>query len=150
MTYQFSEHDLEHIARVLRGSVVTEQNGWSIEQRSERGTLEQLVTIHPTVEIGETMLSVITVQSRQGYHQLFGCDGYLILEPDEVLFVARGEGRASCLLVGASRTCTTFVDVPTSLLQQRLEELDPAVLVAAMQLSLAEHLLTCDADGSQQ
>ncbi|KXB98608.1 MAG: hypothetical protein AA908_04315 [Chlorobi bacterium NICIL-2] len=147
MTYPLEAQDLERFAAVLNAQLHTEAGAWSLEQRSERGSLEQLVTIYPRVETPDGAMTVVTVQSRTGYHQLFGCQIALVIEPDEVLFIAKHGGAASSLLVGAQRTCTLYANVPLSILQTRFEDLDPAVLLAAMQLSLAEHLLVAESDG---
>lgn len=145
MVWEFSLHDAQAIAATLRGELRVENTTWTIEQRSQAGVLQQLVSIHPRIEHRGENVTLVTVQSRQGYSQLFGCCGYLTIEPDEILFVARTREYFSCLLVGAERTCTCFAHVPISLLRVRLDELDPAVLLAVMQLSLAEQLLVADA-----
>lgn len=70
-----------------------------------------------------------------------------MIEPDEILFIAREGKTASCLLIGAQRVCSLYANVPMSLLQQKLDELDPAALLAVMQLSLAEQYLIAETNG---
>lgn len=146
VTCTLQTQDLERFAAVLDAQLITDAGAWSLEQRSERGSLEQLVTISPRLETPDGAMTVVTVQSRSGYHQLFGCQIALVIEPDEVLFIAKHGTTASCLLVGAQRTCTLYANVPMSILQTKLEDLDPTLLLAAMQLSLAEHLLVAEAN----
>ncbi|GIV53930.1 MAG: hypothetical protein KatS3mg039_0448 [Candidatus Kapaibacterium sp.] len=148
MTCPLTLHDVEKIAAVLDGKLAHEDRAWAIEQRSASGTLEQLLTIAPQVTTPSGEITLITVQSRQGFQQLYGCTHWLVIEPDEVLFVARGQQCASCLLVGRQRTCTLYADIPLELLRAPLDGLDPSLLLAVMQLSLAEHLLVVDADGN--
>jgi hypothetical protein len=148
MTCQLTPTELEHIANVIGGVLTREDRVWTIEQRAPSGALEQLVTIAPQLHTPQGTITLVAVQSRQGFQQLYGCTHWLVIEPDEVLFVARGADRASCLLVGRQRTCTLYADIPLELLRTPLETLDPLLLLAVMQLSLAEHLLLVDADGS--
>ncbi|MCX8050893.1 MAG: hypothetical protein N3B17_03230 [Chlorobi bacterium] len=148
MTCPLTIGDVERIATVLGGELKTDETSWSIEQRNDTGGLEQLVTIHRAVPTPSGEVTLVAVQSRQGFLQLFGCTDFLILEPDEVLFVARSRDRASCLLVGAGRTSTLYADIPLEVLRVKLDQLDPALLLAAMQLSLAEHVLLVEPDGT--
>ncbi len=147
MTCPLTLDDLEQIASVLDGTLIGEDHRWAIEQRSSSGMLEQLITIAPQVSTPQGNMTLIAVQSRQGFHQLFGCTHWLVVEPDEVLFVARDSQRASCLLAGRQRTCTLYANIPLELLHAPLETLDPALLLAVMQLALAEHLFILDSDG---
>lgn len=147
MTCSLSVHDLERIAAVIGGTLLKEEHSWIIEQRHHHGRLEQLITIYPQVSTPRGEMTLVTVQSRQGYYQLFGCTDFLIIEPDEVVFVARANDAASCLLIGAERTCTLYAGVPLRLLRQPLDRLDPALLLAVMQLSLAEHLFVGEHNG---
>lgn len=149
MSCILSARDVERIAAVIRGTLHKEEESWSIEQRYG-GKLEQLITISPQVLTPRGEMTLVTVQSRQGYYQLFGCTDFLIIEPDEVLFVARESDIASCLLIGAERTCTLYAGVPLILLRERLERLDPALLLAVMQLSLAEHLFVGEHNGREK
>ncbi|MCX7936160.1 MAG: hypothetical protein N2971_00430 [Chlorobi bacterium] len=146
MVCTFSSEDIRQIAATLRGATVAEHNGWSIEQRASSGALEQLVTIYPRIPTPAGEIALITVQSRQGYYQLFGCTDYMVIEPDEVLFIARNADRASCMLISAGRTCTLYADVPLELLRVPIDALDPALLLSVMQLALAEHRLLVDAN----
>ncbi len=147
MTCRLTLHDLEQMASVLDGTLIGEDHRWAIEQRSSSGMLEQLITIAPNVPTPTGNMTLIAVQSRQGFHQLLGCTHWLIIQPDEVVFVARDSQRASCLLVGRQRTCTLYANIPLELLHTPLDTLDPSLLLAVMQLALAEHLFILDPDG---
>ncbi len=147
MICPFDAQDIERFAQVLGATLTREGNTWSFEQRSSRGALEQLVTIYPCLATPDGERTLVTVQSRTGFHQLFGCEVALVIEPDEILFIAREGRTASCLLIGAQRICSLYANVPVSLLHQKLDELDPAALLAVMQLSLAEQYLIAESNG---
>jgi hypothetical protein len=147
MMCPFDPQDIERLAQILGATLTRDGNTWSFEQRSSSGTLEQQVTIYPSLATPDGERTLVTVQSRTGFHQLFGCEAALVIEPDEILFIAREGKTASCLLIGAQRVCSLYANVPMSLLQQKLDELDPAALLAVMQLSLAEQYLIAETNG---
>lgn len=79
---------------------------------------------------------VLSVQTGFGYFELHDPLGFVTVEPDEVIFFA-GEGdHLSCLLVGGSGTCSVFANVDRRLLDAEPSDLDPAHMLAAMQLGL--------------
>jgi hypothetical protein len=63
------------------------------------------------------------------------------MEPDEVMFIVKHNERFDSMVVGKSGTCSQFGNIRASLLRADLTTLDPSLLMAAMQLSLAEGLL---------
>ena len=77
----------------------------------------------------------------QGYVELHDVTGLLPIEPDEVMFIAKRDDRFSSLVVGASGTCSQFANIRPSILRADLNDLDPAALMAALQLSLAENII---------
>lgn len=85
--------------------------------------------------------TIVAAQTYQGYLELHDVTGYLVIEPDEVMFITKREDSFSCLVVGASCTCSVFSNVRTSLLKADLASIDPVALMAAMQLQLAETLI---------
>ncbi|MCO6466253.1 MAG: hypothetical protein J5I53_06535, partial [Bradyrhizobiaceae bacterium] len=87
------------------------------------------------------MVCVVSVQTSQGYLELHDVTGVLSIEPDEVLFIARHGDRFDSLVVGSRCTCSQFGNVRSSLLGTDFTTLDPAMLMAAMQLSLAEGIV---------
>jgi hypothetical protein len=84
---------------------------------------------------------VVSAQTPQGYLELHDVTAYLCIEPDEVMFIAKREDRFSSLVVGQAGTCSLFSNIDPSIIKADLTEIDPTLLMAAMQLSLAEMLL---------
>jgi len=85
--------------------------------------------------------TVISVQTHQGYIELHSVTGFVLIEPDEVMFIAKQADKFSGLVVGKTCTCSQFANVSTALLRADFTTLDPSLLMAAMQLSIAEAIL---------
>lgn len=84
--------------------------------------------------------TVISAQTPQGYFELHNVTAYLCIEPDEVMFIARHEDTFSSMVIGKACTCSQFSNINHSLIKADLTRIDPTLLMAAMQLSLAETL----------
>lgn len=83
---------------------------------------------------------VLSAQTVHGYFELHDVTRYVPVEPDEVIFVAEQGDRISGLVVGASGTCSLFANVGRATLNADFGVLEPALLLAAMQLGLAENI----------
>lgn len=84
--------------------------------------------------------TVISAQTVHGYFELHAATRYVPVEPDEVIFIAEEGERISGLVVGATAACSLFANVHRSTLTADFTTLEPALLLAAMQLGLAENM----------
>ena len=64
-----------------------------------------------------------------------------LYEHGEVIFVRAEEEKVSCLVIGSNSSCSLFSNIDKSILKSSITELDPAILLSAMQLSLAESII---------
>ena len=112
---------------------------WSIRDATSQRMLA--LTVSMNVNLGDTVGTVVSAQTQQGYLELHGVTTYLCIEPDEVMFISKRGDTFSSLVVGTSCTCSLFSNVRLDLIAADLATLHPAVLMAAMQLSLAESML---------
>lgn len=112
---------------------------WNID--APNGVRAIVMTITTDVVIGEQPCTIITAQTPQGYVEMHNVTGILSIEPDEVMFLARHNERFSSLVVGRTGTVSQFANIHASLLRADLTEINPAALLAALQLSLADGLL---------
>ncbi|MBS1911049.1 MAG: hypothetical protein JST22_03605 [Bacteroidetes bacterium] len=83
---------------------------------------------------------VLSAHTVHGYFELHDVARFVPVEPDEVIFVAEEGDRISGLVVGASGTCSLFANVNRATLASDFSSLEPALLLAAMQLALAENI----------
>lgn len=101
-------------------------------------------TATPSIVLTLTSLAddtlILSAQTVHGYFELHNVVRYVPVEPGEVIFVAEEGERISGLVVGAAGTCSLFANVHRSTLAADFSTLEPALLLAAMQLGLAENI----------
>jgi hypothetical protein len=84
--------------------------------------------------------TVISAQTVHGYFELHDVSRFVPVDPGEVIFVAEVGEKISGLVVGREGTCSLFANADRSTLSADFAELEPALLLAAMQLGLAENI----------
>jgi hypothetical protein len=98
----------------------------------------------PSIVLTITFLSdgnaVLSAQTIHGYFELHNVERFVLVEPDEVIFVAETGERISGLVVGREATCSLFANVDSRTLSADFTVLEPALLLAAMQLGLVENV----------
>lgn len=142
MEFSFTPSDIEKISAIFGGS--PPDNGQSVMWRlsNPQTRQAQTVTLHNHVTFGRNESgSLVVVQTIHGYFELHRCTGYVIFEPDEVIFVSLTGDFLSSMVVGRQCTCSMFAPIHRDVLSMDFTELDPAILMSAMQLSLAEGVL---------
>lgn len=112
---------------------------WSIS--APNGERAIVMTITTDVSIDGHPCTIVTAQTPQGYIELHNVTGILSIEPDEIMFLATHQERCSSLVVGRTGTVSQFANIHASLLRADFTEINPAALLAALQLSLADGLL---------
>lgn len=137
-----SARDIETISAVLGKPEESTTNSWFWNIRNTETKAVLALTVSDGVDVGNGEPSmIVAAQTYQGYIELHDVTGFCVIDPDEVMFITKREESFSCLVVGASCTCSQFSNIRTSLLKAELTEIDPAALMAAMQLQLAESLI---------
>ncbi len=98
----------------------------------------------PAIVLTITLLAdrgaVLSAQTVHGYFELHDVDRVVPVEEGEVIFVAEEGSKISGLVVGREATCSLFANVDRSTLSADFTVLEPALLLAAMQLGLAENI----------
>lgn len=137
-----SAPDIEVISGILGKTESSDSSCWFWNLRNTNSKAVLAINISTGVDLGNgSTTTIVSAQTQQGYIELHDVTGFLVIEPDEVMFITKSDETFSCLVVGALCTCSQFANVRTSLLKGDLTEIDPAALLAAMQLQLAESLL---------
>lgn len=135
-------NDIGTIAGVLGQPDETGDAVWMWNMRhTESGRVLALnITLHAECGDGERC-AIVSAHTHQGYVELHGVTHCLVIEPDEVMFVAHAGSTLSSIIVGKTCTCSMYANVRAGILKQHVTELDPAVMLAAMQMALAESTL---------
>ncbi len=86
----------------------------------------------------DTDAPVISAHTTYGYFELHGLSGSVTVEPDEVIFFSESSDRLSGMVISSAGACSQFANVDRSMLSSDPSSLDPAHILAAMQLGLIE------------
>lgn len=132
----FSTDSIDAIAGILGAQ--HERN--SSESILSFGTSTGTASIVLTLTTLSDNTIIISAQTIHGYFELHSVSRYVPVEPDEVIFIAEEGERISGLVVGATGTCSLFANVHRSAMTADFGILEPALLLAAMQLGLAENI----------
>lgn len=144
MSFNFKNEDVDKISEILESNHKGSNDTWSWTLKNNETNQSVVFTIYNRTQLSpanEETGVLVSVQTKHGYFELHGITGYLLFEPDEVIFVRAIDDKVSCLVIGSNSSCSLFSDINKSILKTNITELDPAILLAAMQLSLAESIL---------
>ncbi len=139
MAYTFSKDDISNISKLLDAEVKDYGNAYSWKLSNTKTQQSMVINLHNEVSLGgDSKGSMINVQTQHGYHELHDCTFYIEFEPDEIIFVNADGDFVSCLIVGKECSCSSFSKIRKEIINADFAKLDPAVLLAAMQLSITE------------
>lgn len=142
MSFKFGESDINLISGVLSAKPDDFGGSWAWHLKTEETKHALVLTVSNDVNLGDGAVGpLISVQTHYGYYELHNCIGYVIFEPDEIIFVHADATIISGLIVGKQCTCSTYSNISRQILSADFTSLDPAVLLSAMQLSLTEGIL---------
>ncbi len=143
MEFVFSIDDIRLIGQTLGGEASSSDDSYVFQLSSEQSRQSLTLTIHNKVRLGDdTEGALVVAQTQHGYFELHDCNAFMPFEPDEIIFLAVRESTISCLVLGSQCTCSMFVDIRREILNSDFGKLDPRVLMSAMQLSLAESVVS--------
>jgi hypothetical protein len=145
MNFNFQEKDIQSICKILNAKCQEYNGSWTLQLTDSDTKQSLVVSIYNNIQLGKNKSgSLISVQTLHGYFEIHDLIGYLIFEPDEVIFVQSSIEAVSCMIIGKKCTCSLFTNINKEILKSDFNTLDPAVLMSAMQLSLTESILQND------
>ena len=143
MMIPFSAQDIDAIAGLLDIVPIRHDSAWMWQMSNPQTGQAQTIIIHEAVDFGSNEIGcLVAVQTSHGYFELHGCTHYMLFQPDEVIFLRIEEHVVSSMVIGKHCTCSMFAPIKRELLRMDPESLDPAVLMSAMQMSIAESILS--------
>lgn len=142
MAFSFSDNDIQSIATALGGEPQVSGDETSIRLTNAASRQSLTLALHNNVQLGrEHTGALVVAQTQHGYFELHNCSGFMLFEPDEVIFIGVQGEYISSIVVGQQCTCSMFVNIRREILSTDFTALDPRVLMSAMQLSLTEEIL---------
>lgn len=133
--------DLSAIEGVLGPATRPDDRTWLWQLHNAEQQRMLALTLSVVIAPGGATSLMMSVQTLQGYSELHAITSYLCIEPDEVMFIAKHGDRFNSMVVGTSCTCSQFSNITVDLAGVDLTTLDTALLMAAVQLSLAESVV---------
>lgn len=138
----FTATDIEKISQVLDCKPQLFEGGWSWHLNNNELKQSLLFTVYNKVKtINEESELIISVQTQHGFYELHQCSGYMIFEPDEVIFYNINNDRVSSLIIGKGCACSMYSNINRQIMNTDISSLEAALLPSAMQLSLLENIL---------
>lgn len=142
MNKVFDISDINKITEVLKSEPDDFGNAFSWKITNKDNSKPMMVTLYKEAKLGTQQSgSLVSVQTRHGYYELHSITNYLVFEPDEIIFINANSELLSCLIIGKECTCSLYSNIRREILNADFSELDSAVLLSAMQLSITENLL---------
>src|SRR6185295_4665620 len=142
MPLYFNQIDKDAISNVLNIEPVTFDGGWAWHLTNKEIKQKLVLTIYFKIDLGDDNIgSLISVQTQHGYFELHDCSNYIVFEPNEVIFLNSTSDKISSLIISSEGTCSLYANINKNILNSDFSELDPAILLSAMQLSLTEDLI---------
>ena len=144
MSFNFKNDDVEKISSILGVEHKGSTDTWTWTLKNSQTNQSVVFTIYNKTQLSPQSNNhgvLVSVPTKHGYFELHGLTGYMLFEPEEVIFVRAEEERVSCLVIGSNSSCSLFSNIDKSILKSSITELDPAILLSAMQLSLAESII---------
>lgn len=83
---------------------------------------------------------IVNAQTSQGIFELHNCKDFIISSTEEIYFWVSNNQTLSCLIVGKHATCSLFANVEQSILENEITEINPAKILASVQLSIINQM----------
>jgi hypothetical protein len=141
-SFAFSADDIRRISEIVDVPTQSHDGEYLFSLSNSQTRQSLTLNVSNNVELGDDRRGALVIaQTQHGYFELHDCTAFLVFEPDELIFVSANETHISGLVVGKQCTCSMFTNVRRSNLSADFAEIDPRLLMSAMQLSVAEMLL---------
>jgi hypothetical protein len=109
MRFSFSDENIKEIATTLNASVEKEDNSWTFQLHDSESRQSLVFMIYNSIDLGgKEKGSLVSVQTQHGYFEIHFCNGYMIFEPDEVIFF---EAKPEYCIMPDSRKKMHLLDV---------------------------------------
>ncbi len=138
----FSIDEIEKISNLLNTKPQEHQSGntWYIKNDELNDKLV-LTLYNNVINVEGEITNLVSVLTQLGTIELHNVSGFMLFEPDEIIFVSSYEGKVSSLIVGKKGTASIYANINKTLINADITGLDTAFILSAMQLSLTETII---------
>ena len=142
MSYIFTDIDVNKVCETLGTKPQEFERGWTWKLLNKETGQQLIFSVISDIDTGDAEKgNLVTVQTQHGYFELHNFNMFMTFEPDEIIFIFNSEDKLSSLIIGKQCTCSMFTNINRDILNHDFSELDPPLLLSAMQLSIAESVL---------
>ncbi len=142
MKCEFNTGDIEKISGILNCTPEVNDNTWIWKIVNPENKQSLILTLSKNIQFEKDDVGcLISVQTLYGYYELHNPIGYMTFEPDEIIFIQANEKTISSIIVGKQSTCSMYANISRNLINKDFKELDPAILLSVLQLSITEAIL---------
>jgi len=139
MKSDFNDNDIKTIAKYLDAEWEFKNNSYRIKLVHTKENRKLSLEIHPSIDLGNEIGHLITVNADKIYMQLHSFQNYLISKYlCEVLFYTEHHGKVSGLVIDKDGNCSLYSNVDRSLLSGNYEKYSAEVMMSSIALSLSE------------
>jgi hypothetical protein len=141
----FTPDDIRRIAEIFGTEAQENENEYFFSLTNPVTKQSLTLNLCNEVDLGDGATGALVIaQTQHGYFEVHDCTAFMVFEPDELIFLSADDERISGMVVGKQCTCSMFVNVQRKNLSANFADLDPRLLMSAMQLSVAEVMLLAE------
>jgi hypothetical protein len=142
MNFQFKKDDIKKIGEILDAEPKSGEHSWVWNIKNLQTGQKLIISLYDKIDFtGGESGALVSVQSVHGYLELHNITQFIVFEPDEIIFIRDDDKHLSSLVVGREATASLYSNINREMLKHDYSELDPSVLLAAMQLAIADSII---------
>lgn len=132
--------DIHNISELFGNPEKPSENAYSWVINEDEPDMMTYLNVYTDIKRNDTgkNQALVSIISSTGYYELHNCNKVVIFEPDEVIFLSEENNRVSSITVRQSGSVSVFSNIDTTLMQQDVADLDPALVMAFTQLAIFE------------
>lgn len=112
---------------------------WNLTNNLYKDYLLLSVTFESDKSLEEDSF-IVNAQTSQGVFELHNCKDFIFSSTEEIYFWVVNAKTLSCLIVGKHATCSLFANVEQSIVENEITEINPAKILASVQLSIINQM----------
>ncbi len=143
MKCEFNKEAIDKISKTLGAEPEVNKNVWMWKLSNPENKQSLILTLNKDINFSRSDKGcLISVQTLYGYYELHNPISYMIFEPDEIIFLFSDEKTISSIIIGKQCTFSMYANISRNLISKDYKELDPAILLSVLQLSITESILS--------
>ena len=136
MNTVLESEDIKFIANLFGQDPEVSDNNYSWVIKDPVSSNSIHFSIYKNIIISGESAVLVSVQTNHGYYELHGIKKWSFFPPDEIFFFAEHDNNISSLSISRNKGVSFFANVDKSIMEHDIAELDPALVLSTIQMSL--------------